>query len=216
MKRNGTYLQSVYSKSLLSGLTGTLVHDHWKSYFTLEDVDHALCNAHHLRELRSLAEDGEIWAKRMIRLLRKSCHLVNISEQSVLLPDKQILLGKIYDRIVEDGLNYHEVLMPLASAGKRGRKKRRTGHNLLLRLRDYKSDVLRFSYDSAVPFTNNQAENDLRMMKVKQKVSGCFRSETGAQKFVRIRTLLSTARKQGWEIIDTIVDAFNGKTPQFN
>ena len=76
--------------------------------------------------------------------------------------------------------------------------------------------MLRFIYDSEVHFTNNQAENDLRMMKVKQKVSGCFRSETGAQKFVRIRTLLSTARKQGWKIIDTIADVFNGKNPQFN
>mgnify|MGYP000005486022 CR=1 FL=1 len=139
-----------------------------------------------------------------------------ISDQSALLPDKQALISKIYDRIVADGLKYHEILMPLASTGKRGRKKRRTGHNLLLRLRDYKHDVLRFIYDSEVPFTNNQAENDLRMMKVKQKVSGCFRSETGAQKFVRIRTLLSTARKQGWKIIDTIADVFNGKIPQFN
>jgi len=210
------YHVSPKRKSLLSGLTGIIVHDHWKSYFTLEGISHALCNAHHLRELRSLAEDGEIWAKRMMRLLRKSCHLVNISDQSALLPDKQALISKIYDRIVADGLKYHEILMPLASTGKRGRKKRRTGHNLLLRLRDYKHDVLRFIYDSEVPFTNNQAENDLRMMKVKQKVSGCFRSETGAQKFVRIRTLLSTARKQGWKIIDTIADVFNGKIPQFN
>jgi transposase len=210
------YHVSPKRKSLLSGLTGIIVHDHWKSYFTLEGISHALCNAHHLRELRSLAEDGEIWAKRMMRLLRKSCHLVNISDQSVLLPDKQALISKVYDQIVADGLKYHEILMPLASTGKRGRKKRRTGHNLLLRLRDYKHDVLRFIYDSEVPFTNNQAENDLRMMKVKQKVSGCFRSETGAQKFVRIRTLLSTARKQGWKIIDTIADAFNGKIPQFN
>ena len=83
-------------------------------------------------------------------------------------------------------------------------------------VRDYKSDVLRVIYDSVVPFTNNQAENDLRMMKVKQKVSGCFRSEDGAQRFVRIRTLLSTARKQGWKIIDTMADVFNGKIPQFN
>ena len=134
----------------------------------------------------------------------------------MLLPDKQALISKIYDRIVAAGLKYHEILMPLASTGKRGKKKRRPGHNLLLRLRDYKNDVLRFIYDSEVPFTNNQAENDLRMMKVKQKVSGCFRSETGAQKFVRIRTLLSTARKQGWKIIDIIADVFNGKVPQFN
>jgi transposase len=97
-----------------------------------------------------------------------------------------------------------------------GRKKRRAGHNLLLRFGDYKAEVLRFICDAKVPFTNNQAENDLRMMKVKQKVSGCFRGEAGTQKFVRIRTLLSTARKQGWKIIDAIADLFNGKTPQFN
>jgi transposase len=73
------------------------------------------------------------------------------------------------------------------------------------------SAVLRFIYDSDVGFTNNQAENDLRMMKVKQKISGCFRSVSGAQKFVTIRTLLSTARKQGWKILDTLNDIFNGK-----
>jgi len=198
-------------KSLLDGLTGTIIHDHWKPYFTLTGVKHALCNAHHLRELKSLAEDGELWSKRMIRLLRRSCHLANISQERSFPPDKQRLINEVYDRIITKGIKYHEELNPLASSGKRGRKKRRVGHNLLLRLRDYKSAVLRFIYDSDVGFTNNQAENDLRMMKVKQKISGCFRSVSGAQKFVTIRTLLSTARKQGWKILDTLNDIFNGK-----
>jgi transposase len=87
---------------------------------------------------------------------------------------------------------------------RRGRVRRRTGHNLLLRLRDHKEATLRFLYDPTVPFTNNQAERDLRMMKVRQKISGGFRSETGAQTFATLRTVLSTARKQGWNILATL------------
>ena len=87
---------------------------------------------------------------------------------------------------------------------RRGRIRRRTGHNLLLRLRDHKEDTLRFLHDPTVPFTNNQAERDLRMMKVRQKISGGFRSDTGAQTFATLRTVLSTARKQGWNILATL------------
>jgi transposase len=92
-------------------------------------------------------------------------------------------------------------------------RKRYPGHNLLLRLRDYRCDVLRFLYDPTIPLTNNQAEQDLRMMKLKQKISGGFRTTNGAEVFIRIRTFLSTARKQGWDIFNTLANSINGEIP---
>jgi len=106
--------------------------------------------------------------------------------------------------LVEAGLAFHNALPPLARSGRGGKPPRRPGHNLLRRLRDFKDDVLRFARDFVVPFTNNQAEQDLRMMKLRMKISGGFRSEQGAHNFARLRSILSTARKQGWNILDTL------------
>jgi len=94
---------------------------------------------------------------------------------------------------------------PKKDGERRGRKPRRTGHNLLLRLQTRKEDTLRFLHDPAVPFTNNQAERDGRMMKVRQKISGGFRSSEGAADFATIRSFLSTAKKQGWSIIEALI-----------
>lgn len=118
-------------------------------------------------------------------------------------------LEKIYDHLVEEGLEWHESLPPLPFQKKRGKIKRRTGHNLLLRLKNCRDDVLRFLHDPLVPFTNNDAERDLRMMKCKQKVSGGFRTSTGAEQFARIRGFISTARKQGWNILESIQAIFD-------
>jgi transposase len=107
------------------------------------------------------------------------------------------------DGVVKEGLNFHESKRPLAK-GKRGRRKRRIGHNLLVRLRDFKEDTLRFIYSREVPFTNNQAEREIRRRKVKQKISGCFRSKKGAEGFCRIRSFLSTISKQKMNALDSI------------
>ena len=112
--------------------------------------------------------------------------------------------------IIKHGLVFHEAQTPLPWKGKRGREPRRTGHNLILRLFHYKQDVLRFLHDPAVPFTNNDAERDLRMMKCKQNISGGFRSTQGAEQFARIRGLISTVRKQGLNILNSIQSAFSG------
>jgi transposase len=115
-----------------------------------------------------------------------------------------------YDAILAEGLAFHETQVPLAravmkgSGNRRGRVPRRTGHNLLLRLATRKEDTLRFLHDATVPFTNNQAERDGRMMKLRQKISGGFRSLQGAADFALIRSFFSTARKQGWNIIDAL------------
>ena len=199
--------------SLLANVAGIVVHDHWKPYYTMQGVLHALCNAHHLRELKALVEiEKEEWARKMQRLLCRACHVTNIARERG-VPVKPRLIEcfeRRYDAILAEGLVFHEAQLPLVRAvikggGKRrGRAPRRTGHNLLLRLATRKQDTLRFLHDATVPFTNNQAERDVRMMKLRQKISGGFRSLEGAMDFALIRSFFSTARKQGWNIIDAL------------
>src|SRR5205814_4280116 len=175
--------------SLLAHVAGIVVHDHWKPYYTMQGVRHALCNAHHLRELKALVEiEKEEWARKMQRLLRRACHVTNRARERG-IPMKPRLIEcfeRHYDTIVAEGLLFHEAQAPLVRAvikggGKpRGPTPRRTGHNLLLRLATRKQDTLRFLHNATVPFTNNQAERDGRMMKLRQKISGGFRSLQGA------------------------------------
>ena len=193
--------------SLLANVTGIVVHDHWKPYYTMTGVVHALCNAHHLRELKALIEiEKEDWAAKMQRLLRRACHAANLArERGVpLKPGLIALIERCYDGILANGLAFHEAQPTLAKAKRRGRQPRRVGHNLLLRLSTRKQDVLRFLTDPSVPFTNNLAERDGRMMKLRQKISGGFRAENGAKDFAVIRSVLSTARKQGWNMLRTL------------
>ena len=199
--------------SLLAGVAGIVVHDHWKPYYTMTDVLHALCNAHHLRELKALVEiEKEEWARQMQRLLRRACHAANLARESgvALKPGLVACIDRRYDAIVTEGLAFHERQPPLAQAiakrgGKtRGRAPRRTGHNLLLRFLTRRSDTLRFLRDPGVPFSNNEAERDVRMMKLRMKISGGFRTPEGAEDFATIRGFLSTARKQGWNIIEAL------------
>ena len=202
------YRVSAKRGSLMEGVSGIVVHDHWKPYYTLSGVLHALCNAHHLRELKALVEiEKEDWARRMQRLLRAACHATNLAREAdvALKPGLIALIERRYDAIVAAGMAFHEAQPALGKPGKRGRQPRRVGHNLLLRLLIRKQDVLRFSTDPTVPFTNNLAEQDGRMMKVQQKVSGGFRSEDGATDFATIRSVLSTARKQGWSLLETLM-----------
>jgi transposase len=193
--------------SLLANVTGIVVHDHWKPYYTMTGVLHALCNAHHLRELKALVEiEKEDWAGKMQRLLRRACHATNLAhERGVpLKPGLIALIERCYDAVLAEGIAFHEGQPALAKTRRRGRPPRRVGHNLLLRLNTRKQDVLRFLIDPSVPFTNNLAERDGRMMKLRQKISGGFRSEDGAKDFAVIRSLLSTARKQGWNMLQTL------------
>lgn len=208
------YHVSPNRKSLLDGLTGTVVHDHWKPYYQLPDVLHALCNQHHLRELQTLIEhDKEAWARKMQRFLRFALHYRHAYANQLIPYNKLNRLTDLYDRITHEGIAFHEHLPPLPLKPKRGRMPHRTGHNLLLRLKNNRADVLRFLFDPTVPFTNNQAERDLRMMKCKQKISGGFRTEKGAKIFARIRGFISTARKQGWNIFESIQQVIRGSPP---
>lgn len=189
---------------LLENLKGVLVHDHWKPYFQLENVEHALCNAHHLRELKALEEfEEEPWAFKMSRFLTICSRLKDPPVSRVL---------KLYDQIVAEGVAFHEQLPPL---GKLHDKKRK-GHNLVLRLRNFKDCVLRFLERQDVPFTNNQAEQDIRMMKVKQKISGGFRTPQGADTFCIIRGFFSTSRKQGFNLFQSLAKSIRNSPPSFN
>lgn len=200
---------------VLADIKGVVVHDHWKPYYQLLDVNHALCNAHHLRELKAIDEiEQEPWAKSMNKLLLLACNYKHRYPKGI---PKNIVtrLTQLYEQILQRGLSFHSSQSPLTRKGNRGRVKRRVGHNLLLRLQNFQSDVLRFLTEPDVPFTNNQAERDLRMMKCKQKISGGFRSFDFAVSFANIRSFLSTAFKQGLNLLEVITQALLGNVCVF-
>ena len=200
-------------KSLLLGLKGIGVHDHWKAYYQMPGIRHALCNAHHLRELNARIEEKEAWALPMKRLLLLLCKQKKAHDGVV--PEKtRVWASKLYDQIIQKGEAYHEGL-PAYRPKEKGRQAKRKGHNLILRLKHFKEDTLRFMFKEEVPFTNNQAERDLRMMKVKQKISGGFRTREGAEVFVGIRSFISTLKKQNLNVLESIKQATLGQLPQF-
>jgi transposase len=191
---------------------GVVVHDHFLPYRRLDTVDHAFCNAHILRELRSLIEfDKEPWAEAMRDMLLEANLAVNKAREAdatALAPDELTAFVERYWAAIRLGLAFHRELPKLETkANPRGRTKQRPGHNLLERLKTFKTETLRFLTDFDVPFTNNLAEQDLRMMKVKMKISGSFRTLDGAQIFARLRSVVSTARKQGCNILQTLAAA---------
>lgn len=197
-------------------LLGTVVHDHFPSYYSqLTNVLHALCNAHHLRELKAAIEiDKEYWAHQMRRLLLFG-NLVKTNTPGDITIEWLARFRKLYNQIIARGLNYHEKLGVLGKS-KRGKVKRRPGHNLLLRLQNRIDDALRFLYDLDVPFTNNLAEQDLRMIKIKLKISGCFRTAAGAKVFLTMKSYAATAKKQGIRILDALASAFENKPFSFS
>ena len=156
-------------------LKGCVVHDRWPPYFRLTGAQHALCNAHLLRKLQAVVDhEGEAWAGRLVTRLQRR-----------------------YDQIVAAAVAWPAAPPPLPQAG-RGRPRRPPAHNLARALQQHRTETLRFLTDPAVPFTHNQAEQDLRMMKTRPKISGGFRTLRGAADFALLRSVATTARKQGW------------------
>jgi transposase len=199
---------------ILPEFKGILCHDHWKPYYKI-DCTHALCNAHHLRELtRAWEQDGQQWAKKMVKLLETINCQVNDSGGSLSTEQSQKYRKK-YRLLLKNAEKECPEPEKPKPKGKRGRIKKTKARNLLERLRDYEDDVLRFMDNENVPFSNNLGENDIRMTKVQQKISGCFRSMDGAKIFCRIRSYLSTCRKHGVKSSRALELLFNGKLPDF-
>ena len=195
---------------ILSSYPGVAVHDHWASYLQFPDCQHAFCNVHHLRELRFIHEQyDQAWAEEMARLLHtiKAAVASTAEAYTALPPERLTDYAAAYDALIAQGLAANP---PPAQTHPRprGRPKQSPPKNLLDRLLKHKSGVLAFMYDFRIPFDNNQAERDVRMIKVQQKVSGAFRTLEGADTFCAIRSYISTARKHGLNAIDAIYNAF--------
>ena len=193
-------------------LKGVLVHDGWRAYRNYANVTHALCNAHHLRELEAVgATDGQGWATDLAHLLTTTWGLVLDARDNgvgALGTDELSRIRDEYRRIMIAGHRANPP--PPTPAGSRRQPKRTTALNLLLRLDRHTNDVLRFATDFSVPFDNNLSERDVRMVKIAQKISGGFRSTEGAEAFLAFRSYLSTAAKQGVNRLGALQQLFDG------
>jgi len=194
-----------------------LIHDCWSPYFKYEDFLHGLCNVHLMREMTAITEQfGQLWSSKMQELLYeiKTNKDLYISKGEVCLPqDKMDDYWQNYDEIIKIGLDEN----PIATNEnpKRGRPKKTKPLCLLERLIKYKDEVLHFAKNFIVPFGNNQAEQDIRMIKVKQKISGCFRTEDGARDFFKLYSVISTGRKNGETATDVFKAILNSRKLAF-
>lgn len=187
-------------QSILKRFWGFLVHDCWHSYFNLSGVKHALCGAHLIRELQCLAENQSRWAACFKEFLLQTYR--QPFEQRL---ENRGAIEQEYDALINQA--YLEEPPPLTTKGKR---KRTAGRNLVERLQKFKDPVLAFAFNEHVPFTNNQAERDMRPIKVKQKISGCLRTLKGARHYARIAGFISTARKHHLNVFKELCNAFEG------
>jgi len=203
--------QAFETIGLLLGFAGRRVHDAWAPYLNLAGL-YAWCNAHLLRELIGLHEEtAQPGRQALIKLLlrmKAAVEAARTAGRTALTPQPCAGYEAAYTRFLNEGLLANP---PAPPTGKRGRPKQTPARNLLERLETHRVAILAFLHDFTVPFDNNQAERDLRMLKVKQKVSGCFRSPEGADYFCRIRGYISTLRKQEYSILDGLTSVFTGQ-----
>ena len=207
--------EAMDAMGVLPEFNGYLVHDHWKPYYQYNACTHALCNAHHKRELTYAREqDGQRWAQQMERLLDDlNCA---VKEAGGCLPEAQGKKWRAkYRRLLNTADKECPPPAPETNKKTKGRQARSKSRNLLERLGDYEADVLRFMDHQDVPFTNNQGERDIRMSKVQQKISGCFRSMQGAEIFCALRSYLSTCQKHQVDAGKALEHLFAGTWPEF-
>ena len=194
---------------ILPRFEGKALHDGWSSYFKY-GCDHGLCNAHHIRELTFIYEQyGQRWAKQMIEFLLEVKEKRERSRGNRFASKRIREFEERYRDIIAMGLAANPP--PPEGPKKRGRKKKSKALNLLDRLQQHEQATLAFMYDFSVPFDNNLGERDIRMMKVQQKISGTFRSFIGATSFCRIRSYISTVKKQGMNVISALQDIYSDR-----
>jgi transposase len=205
--------EAIDAIGILPKRSGTSIHDGWASYWGYENCQHGLCNVHHLRDLKYQAEEkGQSWAADLIKVfldMKEAVEQARARGQTSLDPGLRAeLLGR-YERAITAGYEAHPP-PPAPVIPKRGKRKQSPARNLLDRLSKHQDAALRFLDDFDVPFDNNLAERDIRMVKLKQKISGCFRSQGGAEGFARIRGYLSSLRKQGMNLLLSLEQALLG------
>jgi transposase len=209
-KRGQAGMQDI---GILPAFRGRAMHDHLAAYLQFDACQHAFCNAHHLRELQFVVDQyHQPWAQAMIGLLLEIKAEVEAAplEWTGLPPDRCQHYETCYDDLLRQGFEANPPPDPPPKP-KRGRRKQSPPKNLLDRLQRHQAETLAFMYDFQVPFDNNLAERDVRMIKVKQKIAGTFRTQSGAAVFCAIRSYISTARKQGHNVIDSIHAALTGR-----
>lgn len=208
--------EAMLNANVLPHVTDVLCHDHWKPYYRWTSAQHALCNAHHLRELERAGEqDQQPWAQVLKQWLLDLNNIVN-DAGGVLSERKQLEVRAHYRELLAKGNEQCPATQDNRPPGKRrGKVKQSKSRNLLQRLTDYEDDVLRFMTRVDVPFTNNLGERDIRMLKLQQKISGCFRSLAGAQAFCQNRGFISTCIKQGISPAKALSNLFNNIAPDF-
>jgi transposase len=198
---------------VLPKFEGVVVHDHWKAYFQF-DFLHALCNAHHLRELKAAEETGgQVWAKKMHGLLSDMNKVVHAAQGRIVDASTAKTWVKKYRKVLREGDIECPAPVEREKGVTRGKIARSKPRNLLERLRDYENETLRFLMDPLVPFTNNQGENDIRMTKVQQKISGCFRTLDNAKIFCRIRGFLLTCQRLKITHTEALSSLFSNQLP---
>jgi transposase-like protein len=205
-------LEAIENINIIPRYGGVIIHDCWASYLSYNHCGHGLCGSHLLRELTFIVEsNGYPWARNMKQLLQENCKIVAQSKDKKLDDKAYANLQKRYRNIMTRGEKQLPPIPPKPS-GKRGKLAKSDAHNLWERLRDYETAVLLFAKDAHVSFTNNRAEQDLRMAKVKQKVSGCFRTQLYAQAYCRISSYLQTMANKGYNPLVAIQMALARKT----
>jgi hypothetical protein len=205
--------EAMKDMGVLPYFKGVIIHDCWYAYFTFQNCLHSLCNAHHVRELKNLAENLDInWALLMMKYLYTINNIVHESGGQLNELQQQLFVEGYRDILERARLESPE---SPKIPGKRGKQKQSTARNLLNRLIKYENEILRFMTASYVPFTNNFAEFCVRMAKVQVKISGCFRSWAGSRIYCRIRSYILTCQRHGIEPLAALTMLFTGELPSF-
>ena len=199
-KRGKMALES--EQSLIKDYEHWAIHDGWESYFKFEKCQHILCNAHLLRELENLKENGSEWGRERQEFFFK---LYKASEKGEKVVANRAAWEAQYQHICATG----ELEEPPPESRKKGRPKNSVGRNLLNRLKKYQAGIMEYAFRAGIPFTNNQAERDIRCVKIKQKISNSFRTQAGAANYARIQGFVSTVKKQEMNILASLVQIFD-------